>query len=991
MHPERTGDRLRLLGGWRVGTRALYASLVEFRVLGPLELLEDGRSVELPAGKPRALLGLLILEAGRVVSTDRILNGLWGERPPATAAKVVQGYVSRLRKLLGEGVLQTAPGGYRLRAEPGSIDVDRFHDLLKRGRALQAGLMPDQAAVALAEALALWRGPALSDFRYEPFAQDEIGRLEELRLVAVELRVEADLALGHAGEIVGELEVLVRHHPLRENLRRLLMLALYRSGRQTDALAAYQDARSALVEELGLDPGESLQQLERAILRHEPSLDLVAANAVPRTNLPVPASPFIGREQEVSALVELLGDGVRLLTLTGPGGIGKTRLALQAAAGASEGFPDGVFWAPLAALRDSARVLAEVAAAVGVRQGEGGSALDDLSSGLAGKKLLLCCDNVEHLLPPAAEHLARLAGDCPTVTVVVTSRERLRVDGERVFAVPPMSETDGEALFRHRAADAGSGVESSLEVRKLCARLDNLPLALELAAARTAVFSPAQLLDRLPQRLDLFRGGRAIDARQATLRATIAWSHDLLDLDEKQLLRRLSVFPGGCSYDAAERVAGAVPDTLQSLLDKSLLRRGDSPAGPRFWMLETIREYAAQQLAAAGETSDLEHRHRDYYAEIAEACYDETWEGHDDLEQLEAERDNLRFALDIALETDPELALELATHLTTYCVDRGEYREGREKLASALAQTPNRPTLSRASALLASVTLAMNQVDMAAHDALAREALELSRTLADRLREGRALCFLGISAHRRGDLAEAERLLNEAVDTLNIPGGEFFRQWALGITAQLLSTIGDHHGALARQREIVAATRRQGSASNLARHLNNLGELERAAGELARARQSLEESVALNRQLANKSLLSSSLHSLGCALQASAPADALAAFAESLQLARDMDDPNLVAFCLEGAAPIFIARLDPAHAASLLGAASTIRNRLSDFRTPHEKAEVETAESQCRQALTSETFTASWQQGAALDTNAATWALEAWEQAGRNPPYSSRP
>ncbi len=285
---------------------------------------------------------------------------------------------------------------------------------------------------------------------------------------------------------------------------------------------------------------------------------------------------------------------------------------------------------------------------VGVREGEGGSALDDLGKGLAGKRLLVILDNVEHLLPDAAEQIGGFVAACPSVTVLVTSRERLKLPGERVFAVPPMSDTDGEALFRRRAADAGVELEDAAELRTLCARLDNLPLALELAAVRMLVFSPSQLLDRLSQRLDLLKGVRGADARQETLRATIAWSHELLDADEHQLFRRLSVFAGSCSYDSAEHVAGADPDTLQSLLDKSLLRRSDSPGEPRFSMLETIREFAAGELAAAGETTDLQRRHLGHYAAIAEDCYDEDWGGHDDLERLDVERDNLRLALDVA-------------------------------------------------------------------------------------------------------------------------------------------------------------------------------------------------------------------------------------------------------------------------------------------------------------------------------------------------------
>lgn len=741
-------------------------------------------------------------------------------------------------------------------------------------------------------------------------------------------------------------------------------------------------ATAALVDRPMSDLGEhrlkDLRAAERVFQLGEGEFPRL--NSLYRSNLPTPATPFLGREQELAAVTTMLAEpAVRLMSLTGPGGTGKTRLALQAAAAASDSFPDGVFWVPLAPLRDPDLVLSETAAGVGVREGEGGWALDELTKGLAGKRLLVLYDNVEHLLPEAAGHVGGLVAACPTVTVVVTTRERLALPGERVFAVPPMSESDGEALFRRRAAEAGAELEESAEVRTLCAHLDNLPLALELAAARMLVFSPAQLLNRLAHRLDLLRGGRGTDSRQETLRATIAWSHDLLELDEQQLLRRLSVFAGGCSFDSAEHVARAEPDTLQSLLDKSLLRRRDGPGGPRFWMLETIREFAAEQLAAADETADLQRRHLDHYAAIAKACYDETWGGKDDIERLVAERDNIALALDVALETNPERALELAAPITPDWIKRGEYREGRQKLAEVLAKAPDTPTLSRVSALLASCILADQQMDMEAVRALARNALDMSRTLGYRLGEGHALARLGVVAWRQGRLDDAKRLLEDAVDVLDTPGGEPSQELALAGIASVLADLGDLREALAIQREVVARVRRERSDASLAFHLNNFGFLEGLAGQTEQARRSIEESVALARQVGRKRSLSASLHSLGFVLQVPAPTDALAAFSESLELAREIDSPAQIASCLEGAAAIFAHCGDPAHAASLLGAASIVHTRTGDARSAAEKAEGVATMSRCRQALSVEAFANAWEKGAAFDADdAAGWALEVW-------------
>ncbi len=450
--------------------------------------------------------------------------------------------------------------------------------------------------------------------------------------------------------------------------------------------------------------------------------DFPTLKSLYRTNLPVPATPFLGRERELQEVVELLAaNDARLLTLTGPGGTGKTRLALQAAAEASEAFPDGIWWVPLAPLRDPELVLETAAQAVGSKNG--------LAEHISDKAMLCLFDNFEQVVE-AGVGLADLLSVCPNLAVLVTSRERLRVSGEQTYPVPPLAEPDGVALFSARARAVDPAFVSGEAVSELCLRLDELPLALELAAARTALFSPEQLLERLSQRLDLLKGERGADPRQQTLRATIEWSYDLLAEDEQRLFARLAVFAGGCTYEAAEEITGADPDTLQSLLDKSLVRKRDSKTGPRYWMLETIREYATEALNASGEADELRTRHTRHFLDLAEEAEAHLATGGRWLDRLDAEVDNLRSALDFATEMEPQRALRAAAALDDFWFMRGHILEGRARLEKALAAGPE-PTAARCRALIAATESSVASGDNVAGSARVAEALDISTALED--------------------------------------------------------------------------------------------------------------------------------------------------------------------------------------------------------------------------------------------------------------------
>jgi predicted ATPase len=463
-----------------------------------------------------------------------------------------------------------------------------------------------------------------------------------------------------------------------------------------------------------------------------------------RTNLPVPSTRFLGREHELARVLELL-DETRLLTLTGPGGTGKTRLALQAAAEAADDYPDGVYWVPLAPLRDAQLVLEQAAQAVG--------ASDGLTESIADKRLLLLVDNFEHLIE-AADHFAPLQAACPNLRLLVTSRELLGLPGEQAFPVPPLEPEDGTRFFIARARAANPDFEPDEAVATLCTRLDNLPLALELAAARTRILSTAQLLERLSGRLDLLKAGRGVDARQQTLRATIEWSHELLDQDEKRLLARLAVFRGGCTLEAAETVCDADLDSLQSLVDKSLVRVRDHG---RFWMLETIHQYASERLEASGEADELRRRHALYFVELAEQAYEDHLVGSEGawFDTVDAEHDNVRAALDWASQVDPRADAQLAAAIAPYWMARGHARELRERLESAISSysTPDR---IRVRALIH-----RGEVD----DVLEtlEDALGLAREIGDPRSEAHALEAIGWAHDNNGQYREAERAHEESL------------------------------------------------------------------------------------------------------------------------------------------------------------------------------------------------------------------------------------
>jgi predicted ATPase/DNA-binding SARP family transcriptional activator len=912
---------------------------VEFLILGPLEVRVEGSPVALRGPKQRALLAALLLEPDQPVATEVLIERVWGERPPERAANTVQVYVSQLRKVLPDAVLVTQAPGYRLAVGSDQLDLARFERLAAEGRQALAAGGAEEAAGRFREALALWRGTPLSDFAYEAFAQNEIRRLEELRLTVLEDRLAAELATGGGAELVPELEAVVAEHPLRERLRGQLMVALYRAGRQAEALEEYQRARKALVDELGIDPSPELQRLEKAILTQEDSL--AAPETTPgrpkrRFDLPVAPTPLVGRERELEEACELLArEEVRLLTLTGPGGIGKTRLALEVARRLGER-EEGAVFVGLATVNEPALVAPTIAKALGVS--EAGAAVEDaLEESLRDQAPLLVLDNFEQLLD-AAPLLARLLAGSPRLKLVVTSRAVLRLSGEHEFPVPPLEPEEAVALFVQRAEAVKHGFalaeDDRGEVEELCAGLDRIPLAIELAAARVKLLSPTAMLARLGERLELLAAGpRDAPERQQTLRATIDWSYDLLDEDERRFFARLGVFVGGCTLEAAEAVCGdgaVILEGLASLADKSLVRLAGDDGGSRFWMLRTMREYAVERLAASGEEDDVRRRHLEHYLALVEVAEDEL--GGPKLEQwaevLELEHDNLRAAIRFALGAGKgEAALRMCSALRRFWEFHGYLDEGRRATEAALEAAPDAPALVRAKASNSAGVLAGEQGDFDASRRFLELSLQFSRESGDDERIAAAVTNLGNLALYRGDHKEARRLYEEAIDVAERVG---------------------YSRAAATSRE-------------------NLGLVELALGEVANALRIFEETIAEARESGATHDLSTRLRTLARVLleqgETDRPRELLA---ESLQLARRLKEPRGLADSLEAIAALATATGDPKQAAALFGAAESLRDSIGGLRPPDQQPWFERAVEASRARLGESEFEAEWERGRRL-------------------------
>jgi predicted ATPase/DNA-binding SARP family transcriptional activator len=860
---------------------------VQVAILGPLEVRDgSGAPLEVAGGRLRALLIRLVLDAGRPVPAPVLIDAVWGDEPPAEAANALQTLVSRLRRALGRAALITqGPGGYRLGIEDGDVDAPRFEARVAEGTAALRDGDPQRAARILRDALAMWRGPALADAG--SFAEAYAAKLDDQRLMATIERIDADLALGNAGDVVGELDALAGEHPLHERLAGLQMRALATAGRQAEALGVYERVRARLADELGVDPSPELQATHVDLLRGR------FAPTAPehrdrgrRTNLRAQLTSFVGRDDDVAGIGKSL-ELNRLVTLVGPGGAGKTRLASEAAARIVDTAADGVWLVELASLTDPGDLPQTILGSLGIREAHlldhraqltARDATTRLRDMLADKQTLLILDNCEHLLDGCARLADDLLARCPALRILTTSREPLGITGEVLLAVSPLGQpAPGVApadamsfpsvrLFADRAAAARPGFEIDEQTApaavQIVRRLDGLPLAIELAAARLRTLPLTEIAERLSDRFRLLTGGsRTALPRHRTLQAVVDWSWDLLTAHERLLAERLAVFPAGATRASASAVCADgdvpeadVPDLLASLVDKSLL----TPVadGTRLRMLETIREYGTERLAERTELERARARHAEYFAGLLRAAQPHLISA-DQLpwfELLAAERDNIlaaqRYCCDCG---DADGALEIGVSLAGFAMLRGAHADVPMLLDDALAVPGGDDVDLR---LVGEALHTMNSVMGTAHAdggdrtsavaALGEMSVKLENVRVDRhplvglLRVG--LAFFA------GDMARADRYADEALAS----GGA----WAAASVLMLRASLAENAGDVATMRtaadSAIAQFRQLGERWGTASTLRAMAMLHILDGELEAAEEAFGEALQLMAELGSR-------------------------------------------------------------------------------------------------------------------------------------------
>ena len=793
---------------------------MEYGLLGPFRVLDDkGAEVQPAALKLRTLLALLLLYRGQPVSADKIADALWGEEPPRSAPNLVHGYVRDLRRKLGIQRLSTITGGYRLDVPRGCVDAFRFEDLVQARR--------------YTEALELWRGAALLEWAEQPWARAIATRFEEERLSALESRLSQDIDAGLASLVIGEIGELVEEHPLRERFRVMLIKALYATGRQAEALDAYARARRYLVDEVGLEPGVELRAVEAAVLAQDSML--IPAPPRPAAAPPLPITPLVGREHELSTLRQAL-TAVRLVTLAGPGGVGKTRLAVELLAGPSS-LAGAVWFVELANVSDDAEVAPTVARALQLAESSGRE-IDFICDYLSRRRGLLVLDTCEHVVDGAAELATTLLARCADLQVLTTTREPLRTAGEEIVYLSGLDDAAASSVFvaRARAVNPVAALDDD-QVQGIVRKVDGLPLALELAAARIASLSLEELATGLGQPLDLLGGDvRSRDPRHHTMRAVIGWSYDLLDVSDREALAALSVFVGAFDREAACAVIGDGGSlAVEHLLGRSLLARDSDLAGQaRYRFLDLVRHFAQEQ-ATPTLRIQVRRRHLEYHVRLA-ARLDSRIRTAEATTWAAVARgcgDDLRAAVSYAISQRSVSAGPLIADLYWLWFLDGSLAELWSWATAALGFESDPYIHARLLRVLASTALAQGHA-AAAVDA-ARRQLDAAQRLPDEELVALADNLLGMAAWAQGDYASAGVRHQAALDHARRCG----QPWTLALITALAGRsaheAGDHDvgSAMLRDAETLAET--IGEPMVLGSVLDYRAHAELAAGRTAEA------------------------------------------------------------------------------------------------------------------------------------------------------------
>lgn len=938
--------------------------LVEFGVLGPLEVRTgsgvDARSVEIRRGLPRTLLTMLVLHAGQTVSASGLADVLWGDDQPRNPANALQVQVSYLRKQLGVGTsvqpIVTRPGGYSLNIGREQIDAHRFERVVRAvSRSTHTGR--DEKLIALRDlddALTLWRGDALADVIGEPFSVGEAARLQELRLVALELRHDLMLALGRHHELVGELTALTGEHPLREQLHQQLLVALYRSDRQADALRAYDHARTLLLEELGIDPGPRLQELQRQILAQDPTLlwtpspdDLPATPSVKsdlggpdrpasrRTaTIPIAVTALVGRDIEMARIRKLL-DRSRMVTLTGPAGAGKSRLALEIAS--AQALETDVWFVDLAAVADPDVVACSVAAALAVPIAPGEDPATSVASSLASRDGLLVLDTCEHVVGAAALLAGRILRQARDVRILTTSRRPLGITGEIAWPVPPLALAPPDAysaddiagypaveLFVERAASVRPDFEltdaNAADIAAICLALDGLPLAIELAAARTDVLTPQAIRARLMNRFELLVDGSSDGSpRQQTLRAAIDWSVGLLDEGQRVFFARLGVVAGSFDLEAACAITASDADETLSLLTGLVRHSMVAVVGDdRYRLLDTLRAYALEMLENL-DADDARNRHADYHVGRAERA-ERGIQGADQLMWLERLRTDVpdhRTTLEWLVSTgDGTRAARLAGALGWFWTLEGMLAEACSRLEQVLAFDDLPPGV-RSKAMWSLALLYASLGELAQAQSLAEESIELGRCAGDLVVTGCGLNALAVAEWALGDLDASIRTRDDAIAAFTAAD----HKWGLALCRVLEARTAIDNGdpqATARAQDGLQAARAVSDLHLVGIGLEQVTRLALRDGDVETASARAAEAVAVQERIGYTEGVIAALHLLGRATLAAGGADAAATHhLRALRLALTIGHAAAMCEALEDLAQASVA-VDPDEARSLL-------------------------------------------------------------------------